>query len=63
MEVRGQDRWGAKYQYNNRLLEERKRGWRREGGERSLKRLEWEGMEAAKRNGGVGLVGGLQTPR
>lgn len=33
----GEDR-GAKYLYNNRLLEERRRGRRREGGESSLRR-------------------------
>lgn len=32
-----------KYLYNNRLLEERRRGWRREGGEHSLRHREREG--------------------
>ena len=40
---------GAKYQYNNRPLEERRRGWRKEGGRRSLRHRERVGMEAEER--------------
>lgn len=42
---------GAKYQYNDRLLEEKRGGWRREGGERSLRLRGREGKEAGKKKG------------
>lgn len=47
----GREDRGAKYLYNNRPLEERRRGWRREGGERSLRHrgIGGKGMEAEEK--------------